>query len=56
MKPINSILNGSRDSVVTEVTRLRGEDPGLDSRQEQAIFLSWEASRPPLGPIQSPIQ
>jgi hypothetical protein len=35
---------------------LRAGQPRFDSRQEQESFLYFTASRPALGPIQSPIQ
>jgi hypothetical protein len=41
---------------VSIVTKLRVAWPRFDSRQGKEIFLFATASRPPLGPIQPPIQ
>jgi hypothetical protein len=46
----------SRGSSVSTVTELRAGRSGLDSRQEQEFFVFATASRPALGPTQSPIK
>jgi hypothetical protein len=49
-------LLGDRDSSLSIMTRLRGGRPGFNSWQGQEIRLFSIASRPALGPTQTPIQ